>query len=83
MPPNQPTDAAESLREIRRLLAEREAKQREIDDLDRAIARAAGMADDDRPDRQRLSRSDFRNLCRITNERIPKKKRPALDCGLA
>lgn len=83
MPPNTSSDAADSLREIRRLLAEREAKQREVDDLDRAIARAAGLADADRPERQRLSRSDFRTLCRTTHERIPKKKRPALDCGLA
>jgi hypothetical protein len=72
----QQTDAAITLQDVRRLWLERAQKQRELDAIDRAIALALGINGEDRPAKQRLSRSDIRTLFRTTpNECLPKKKR--------
>lgn len=77
----QPTDI-ETLREVRRLLVEREAKKRELDAIDRAISLAVGLDDNDRPKHPRLSRSQIRTLARTPHERLPAKKRQPMDSGL-
>lgn len=79
---HQPTDIA-ALQEVRRLLAERAAKQREMESIDRAINIAVGLEEEDRPKRPRLSRADIRNISRAPkNERVPTKKRQTLDSSL-
>ena len=69
-------DMAATLREVRRLLAERDQKKRELDAIDRAISLAVGMDGEDRPKKPSLSIKDFKALCRSVNhERVPAKKR--------
>ena len=78
----QPTEQG-TLQEVRRLLAERAAKQKELEVIDHAINIAVGLEEELRPTRQTLSKKDFRNACRVyPNERIPAKKRQSLDSGL-
>lgn len=54
----------QTLQEVRRLLAERAAKKKELDALDRAIEEAVGVSSEERPKRPPLSKSAFRSLCR-------------------
>ena len=78
----QPADTA-TIQEVRRLLAERTAKQKELASIDRAINIAVGLEEEDRPKRPRLSRADIRNISRAPrNECIPTKKRQPLDSGV-
>ena len=62
---SQPTDSGIDQRELRRLLAERASKQRELDAIDRAIEVVAGVVLEDRPKRPSLSRSNFRHACGV------------------
>ncbi|GHV51188.1 hypothetical protein FACS1894168_3240 [Deltaproteobacteria bacterium] len=71
----------ETLAEIRSLFAERDRKQREIDALDQSIRCALGM-DAGRPDKSRLSQANFLAACGVNYERISKKKRQPVDCGM-
>lgn len=75
MSEQQPADNA-VIQEVRRLLAERETKKRDIDAIDRALMLAVGLSDEDRPKKPRLDRDTFRTLCGVgSNERLSKKKR--------
>ena len=58
----QPTDIS-ALQEVRRLLAERAAKKRELDAIDQELERVAGVEDADRPKNRRLSGKDVRAMC--------------------
>lgn len=58
---HQPTDIA-SLQEVRRLLAERSAKKRELDAIDLALEKAVGMDSADRPRKSRMSPKDLRRM---------------------
>ena len=54
------------LKEMHRLLAERAAKKRELDTLDKAIERCAGLpGDEGRPKRATLSAQQFRAACNM------------------
>ena len=78
----QAEDITAMVQEVRRLLLERAQKKRELDAIDHAIAAVVGV-EEDRPSRQRLSKKDLRNLCRArVYERVPEKKRPAVDSGM-
>jgi hypothetical protein len=79
--PQQSTEQA-TLQEVRRLLAERAQKKRELDAIDLAISVAVGMDIADRPQKATLSKTAFRALCRPSHERLPEKKRPAMDSGM-
>jgi len=60
----QPTDSV-AMQEVRRLLAERAAKKRELDAIDQALERAAGVDDEDRPQNRRLTGKDVRAMCKV------------------
>ena len=53
------------MQEVRRLLADRKAKQREIDAIDRALELAAGMDTEDRPTKPRMTREGLRRMSKI------------------
>lgn len=79
---HQSTDIAKTLLEVRRLLAEREAKKIEMDAIDRAIRLAVGLSEEDRP-KNDMPADVFRAICRSPQyERVSKKKRSTLDSGL-
>lgn len=65
---NMPPPDDSTMRELRRLLAERAAKKRELDSIDKAIELCAGVAgEDERPPVPRLSAKDFRAACGIVS----------------
>lgn len=68
------------LTDIRRLLLERDAKKKEMDAIDHAIALAVGLGED-RPKKRRLSVSEFRTLCGMSYD-ISKKKQHAVGSGV-
>lgn len=70
-----------ALAEVRRLLLEREAVKKRLDGIDQAINLAVGISNEDRPLKERLSKSDFHKLVN-GHERVPKKKRQSLDCRM-
>ena len=77
-------EATTALQEVRRLVAERDQKKRELDAIDRAISLVVGVDGEDRPVRPRLSKNDIRMLFKASNnECISKKKRYAVDSGMA